>query len=161
MESHRAVTARAHAFPQRRTATGSQPRLPGGDHLRAPERPALADAPDRTGIRQRQHLLAAFPRLDTVGGLAGAAPAVGARARATRADQPGACGHRQRLGTGAQRGAHTGANPTDRGKKGCKRHVVTDASGLPLVVRTGPANQPDAELALEMLDAIPPAAAAA
>jgi transposase len=33
---------------------------------------------------------------------------------------------------------------------------VTDANGLPLVVRTGPANQPDAELALEMLDAIPP-----
>jgi Transposase DDE domain len=35
---------------------------------------------------------------------------------------------------------------------------VTDADGIPLVVRTGPANQPDAELALEMLDAIPPCA---
>jgi len=35
---------------------------------------------------------------------------------------------------------------------------VTDATGIPLVVRTGPANQPDAELALEMLDAIPPCA---
>jgi Transposase DDE domain len=35
---------------------------------------------------------------------------------------------------------------------------VTAADGLPLVVRTGPANQPDAELALEMLDAIPPCA---
>jgi Transposase DDE domain len=33
---------------------------------------------------------------------------------------------------------------------------VTDANGIPLVVRTGPANQPDAALALEMLDAIPP-----
>jgi transposase len=33
---------------------------------------------------------------------------------------------------------------------------VTDANGLPLVVRTGPANQPDAKLALGMLDAIPP-----
>lgn len=33
---------------------------------------------------------------------------------------------------------------------------MTEAGGLPLVVRTGPANQPDAELALEMLDAIPP-----
>lgn len=33
---------------------------------------------------------------------------------------------------------------------------MTDAQGLPLVVRTGPANQPDAELALAMLDAIPP-----
>jgi transposase len=35
---------------------------------------------------------------------------------------------------------------------------VTDADGIPLVVRTGPANQPDAELAMEMLDAIPPCA---
>jgi transposase len=33
---------------------------------------------------------------------------------------------------------------------------VTDADGIPLVVRTAPANQPDAQLALEMLDAIPP-----
>jgi len=33
---------------------------------------------------------------------------------------------------------------------------VTDANGLPLAVRTGPANQPDAAMALEMLDAIPP-----
>ena len=33
---------------------------------------------------------------------------------------------------------------------------MTDADGLPLVVRTGPANQPDAKMALEMLDAIPP-----
>jgi transposase len=32
---------------------------------------------------------------------------------------------------------------------------VTDADGIPLVVRTGPANQPDAALALAMLDAIP------
>jgi transposase len=39
---------------------------------------------------------------------------------------------------------------------GCKRHIVTDANGIPLVVRTGPANPPDAALALEMLDAIPP-----
>lgn len=35
---------------------------------------------------------------------------------------------------------------------------MTDADGIPLVVRTGPANQPDAKLALEMLDAVPPCA---
>ena len=34
--------------------------------------------------------------------------------------------------------------------------MVTDANGLPLVVRTGPANEPDATMALDMLDAIPP-----
>jgi transposase len=37
---------------------------------------------------------------------------------------------------------------------------VTDADGIPLAVRTGPANRPDGELALEMLDAIPPCAGA-
>lgn len=34
--------------------------------------------------------------------------------------------------------------------------MVTDATGLPLVVRTGPANQVDKALALDMLDSIPP-----
>ena len=33
---------------------------------------------------------------------------------------------------------------------------MTDADGIPLVVRPGPANQPVADLALAMLDAIPP-----
>jgi transposase len=40
-------------------------------------------------------------------------------------------------------GAHTGPNPTDRAKKGCKRHLITDGNGLPLVVQTGPANRRD------------------
>ena len=40
-------------------------------------------------------------------------------------------------------GKHTGPNPTDRGKKGCKRHLVTDGYGIPLVVTVGPANHRD------------------
>src|SRR2546426_993726 len=35
------------------------------------------------------------------------------------------------------------AFPTDRAKAGCKRHLVTDAYGIPLVVTVGPANQRD------------------
>src|SRR5207244_4408509 len=127
-----------------------------GDYLHTQNRHALADASHPPGIRQWQHLLATLPCLDTTGGLARTAPAALARARPARPAQPGTCGDRQRLGAGVKRGAHTGPNPTDRGKNGCKRHIVTDANGIPLVVRTGPANQPDAELALEMLDAIPP-----
>lgn len=51
----------------------------------------------------------------------------------------------------AQRGGeHTGPNPTDRAKKGCKRHLFTDAYGIPLVVWTGPANRRD-EQALPVL----------
>jgi transposase len=40
-------------------------------------------------------------------------------------------------------GDHTGPNPTDRAKNGCKRHLITDGHGLPLVVQTGPANRRD------------------
>jgi transposase len=40
-------------------------------------------------------------------------------------------------------GAHTGPNPTDRAKSGCKRHLITDGGGIPLVVQTGPANRRD------------------
>jgi transposase len=40
-------------------------------------------------------------------------------------------------------GDHTGPNPTDRAKSGCKRHLITDGHGLPLVVQIGPANRRD------------------
>jgi transposase len=40
-------------------------------------------------------------------------------------------------------GAHTGPNPTDRAKNGCKRHLITDGNGLPLVAQIGPANRRD------------------
>jgi transposase len=40
-------------------------------------------------------------------------------------------------------GEHTGPNPTDRAKAGCKRHLVTDGYGIPLVVTVGPANHRD------------------
>lgn len=39
---------------------------------------------------------------------------------------------------------------------GCKRHVVTDANGLPLTVTIGPANVHDSQPALDLLDQIPP-----
>jgi transposase len=64
-------------------------------------------------------------------------------------------GYRQRLDAGAFWGAHTGPNPTDRGKKGCKRHVIVDARGLPLAVHTGPANQRDDQAAPATIKAIP------
>jgi transposase len=38
-------------------------------------------------------------------------------------------------------GSHTGPNTTDRAKNGCKRHLITDANGIPLVVQIEPANR--------------------
>ena len=53
-------------------------------------------------------------------------------------------------------GPHTGPNPTDRGKKGCKRHVICDSNGVPLEVQIGPANQRDEEMVEPMLKKFPP-----
>ena len=43
----------------------------------------------------------------------------------------------------------------DRSKPGCKRHVLTDADGIPLVVQTTAANVPDQQQLPELLDAMP------
>jgi transposase len=52
-------------------------------------------------------------------------------------------------------GAHTGPSPVDRSKPGCKRHVICDTDGIPLVIAVGPANQRDEELVVPMLKQFP------
>jgi transposase len=42
-----------------------------------------------------------------------------------------------------KRGQLTGPNPTDRGKRGSKHHLLVDAGGIPLVVGLSGANVPD------------------
>jgi transposase len=61
---------------------------------------------------------------------------------------------RQRHGQGPKRGAHTGPNPTDRGKRGTKRHLLTDGRGVPLAALLTPANRHDKWLAAPVLDAV-------
>jgi transposase len=62
---------------------------------------------------------------------------------------------RQLLSASAFWGARTGANPTDRGKNGSKRHVACDGAGTPLaIVHTG-ANVHDSQQAIPLIDAIP------
>jgi len=51
-------------------------------------------------------------------------------------------------------GAGTGANPTDRGKKGTKRNMLTDGKGISLSVTVDGANRHDKKLVKETLDAI-------
>ncbi|WP_328549589.1 IS5 family transposase [Streptomyces sp. NBC_00366] len=50
----------------------------------------------------------------------------------------------------AKRGSLTGPNPVDRGKKGSKLHVLSDAQGIPLAVAVSGANMHDS-LALKPL----------
>jgi len=51
-------------------------------------------------------------------------------------------------------GQGTGANPTDRGKKGTKRSVLTDGKGIPLSIVVDGANRHDKMLVKGTLDAI-------
>ena len=53
-------------------------------------------------------------------------------------------------------GLQTGPNPTDRAKRGSKRHLICDGQGLPLAVRLTGANRNDSQEGLALIDAIPP-----
>src|SRR5215208_7719426 len=53
-------------------------------------------------------------------------------------------------------GKKTGPNPTDKGKKGSKRHVVVDRGGIPLSVIHSGANVHDSKVLEEAIDAISP-----
>lgn len=48
----------------------------------------------------------------------------------------------------------TGSNPTDRGKAGAKRTLLTDAKGIPLAVVLSGANRHDSQMLAEVLDAV-------
>ena len=45
----------------------------------------------------------------------------------------------------------TGNNPTDRGKLGTKRHILTDKKGIPLSAVISSANTHDIKLVTKML----------
>ena len=57
---------------------------------------------------------------------------------------------------GQKGGQKTGPNPTDKGKKGSKRHVVSDRGGVPLAVVLSAANVHDSKVLEEAVDTISP-----
>jgi len=61
---------------------------------------------------------------------------------------------RQRDREGAKRGDLTGPNPTDRAKGGVKRHILTDARGVPIAATITGANVHDKWMAGKTLDAV-------
>ena len=46
----------------------------------------------------------------------------------------------------------TGSNPTDRSKLGTKRHILTDAKGIPLSVAMSSASTHDIKLVTDVMD---------
>ena len=74
-------------------------------------------------------------------------------------------GRSNRLGTrlfrlgfhpGKKGGEKTGNNPTDKGKAGSKRHLVSDRGGIPLAVVLTGANVHDSKVLEEAVDSIEP-----
>ncbi|RYF12446.1 MAG: IS4/IS5 family transposase [Deltaproteobacteria bacterium] len=51
-------------------------------------------------------------------------------------------------------GDGTGRNPTDRGKSGVKRHVLSDGRGVPVAVTVSAANVNDNRVAEQTLDSV-------
>ncbi len=106
-------------------------------------------------MRLRRDLLAPPPRLAAGGGL-GPPPSDPARPpRARRPDRLGAGQSRQRQHPGKKGGPAVGPNPTDRGKPGTKRHLITDRAGLPLATRLTGANRHDSLVFADVVDAVP------
>jgi len=62
---------------------------------------------------------------------------------------------RQREGPGKKGGEAVGPNPTDRGKPGTKRHLITDAQGIPLASLLSGANAHDNPFLPALLDTVP------
>jgi transposase len=113
---------------------------------------------DRDGLWQWQYLLASICGMDPTVGLVDTAQSVSFAAWESGRHQPRTGRYRQRECPRSFWGAHTGPNPTDRAKAGCKRHVLTDADGIPLVVKTTPANTRDDQVALPLVVDMPPIA---
>ncbi|WP_134682229.1 IS5 family transposase [Paracoccus ravus] len=79
--------------------------------------------------------------------------------RAGHLDRTGAC--MDSASIAAKRAAKSpaptyGPNPTDRGRAGKKRHIVTGRRGIPLTARLSGANVHDSGMHDPLLDAIPP-----
>jgi transposase len=77
---------------------------------------------------------------------------------AARGGQAGlvARGDRRLVGPREKGGGKTGKNPTDRGKAGSKRHLVTDRQGIPLAQVLTAANVNEGTVAEQVIDAVPP-----
>ncbi len=141
--------------PETPKPKGGRPRLPDWNRVCPSNRHALASCANGTGMRVRRDLLASAAGVDAGRSLAThpreAVGIVGPPWSNRRlAGGDGQC--RRPRGFG---GAHTGPNPTDRAKKGCKRHILTDARGVPRVVLTTPANVHDSQPAIALLDKMP------
>ena len=127
-----------------------------GHSLRAQVWYSLGDAASGDGLWIGHDLLAQAARLAGGGRVAASAPGPAGPLAPSGPDrlEPRRAG--QCVRAGEKGGEGTGANPTDRGKAGCKRHVLVDRNGTPLSLVLSPANRHDSQMLVPALDAVPP-----
>ena len=110
----------------------------------------------RDGMRLRDDLLASPARLASRWRLACDLARVTQRTGLGRRNRLVDLGDGQLLCPRAFWGAKTGPNPTDRGKNGSNRHLIVDANGVPLAVEHTGANVHDSQVAMALVNGIPP-----
>jgi hypothetical protein len=118
----------------------------------------MGDAPGGDGVWLARGLLATAARLAgsrRLGPSASRTAAPTAR-RGPHRLEPGL--HGQSVHRGERGGAATGPNPTDRGRPGTKRHLITDRRGIPLAFILTAANVHDSVPFEDLLDSVPPIA---
>jgi transposase len=84
------------------------------------------------------------------------APSSSRPPRGSRPDRLGACLTRFGFHPDQKGGPKTDKNPTDKAKKGTKRHLVSDRRGVPLTVVLTAANVHDSMVFEELIDAVEP-----
>ena len=141
---------------QRRSSPGVRPSLLDRHPVCTQDRHTLGVPTPGNGLRLRHDLLASPARLanrrDLAKDMGGAAERVGNG----QGHRLVGFGHGQLFGPGPFWGAKTGPNPTDRGKNGSKRHLMVDGQGTPLAIEHTAANIHDSEMAIALVDDIPP-----
>ena len=155
MGTHRTLVAAATSEAERGSAARRGPRLFDGHHLCFEDGHAMGISAAGDGLRLRHDVLASSARLARGRRVAEDLGSAARRTRGRRLGRSVVGGDRQLLGARHFWGEKTGPNPTDRGKNGSKRHLITDADGLPLAIEHTGANVHDSQCAIPLVDAVP------
>ena len=106
-------------------------------------------------MRLRDDVLAPIARLAEVGCVGQDLAGHAGRTGTSRRVGVGRRSARQLFGPRNFWGADTGPNPTDRGKAGSKRHLLTEGNGLPWAIQHTAANVHDSVPALNVVEQRP------
>ena len=136
--------------PARVAAAGAD-----GHSVRAAYGHSVATVTVGDGLRERLDMLATLPEVDAPRCVEASARRLAPGVELGGRNRLESRGPRQLYGRREKGGDIIGPNPTDKGRAGCKRHLVVDAQGIPLVALLTAANVNDCQLFDVLLDAIP------